>query len=54
MQLEVLRHMTGEERIRTGAELYDLAREIAAASIRAMHPGISESELRDRLRERMR
>jgi len=54
VQIEVLRRMTGEERMRAGAELYDLAREMAAASIRDAHPGIGESELAEQLKERMR
>lgn len=52
--LGVLRGMSGEQRMRVGMELYDMARGLAAASIRADCPGISESELSEKLKERMR
>jgi DNA-binding HxlR family transcriptional regulator len=52
--IAILRAMSGSQRVKIGAELYEMARHIVASSIRNKYPNISEQELQDRLRERMR
>jgi hypothetical protein len=52
--IAILRAMSGNQRVKIGAELYEMARHIVASSIRNKYPNISEQELQDKLRERMR
>jgi hypothetical protein len=52
--IAILRAMSGNQRVKIGAELYEMARSIVASSIRNKYPNISEQELQDKLRERMR
>ena len=50
--LEVLRGLTGEERMRIGFELYNFARRIVEASVRAQYPDAPEEEIERRIRQR--
>jgi hypothetical protein len=52
--IAILRAMSGNQRVKIGAELYEMARHIVASSIRNKYPNISEQELQAKLRERMR
>ena len=51
--LERLRKMTGEERMKRAFELCSFVWEMAEASIRNEFPGISDEELKTKLRARM-
>lgn len=51
--LEILRKMSGEERLKIGMELYELARNIVKASILNKYPNISDEDLEVKLRDRM-
>jgi hypothetical protein len=45
MQIEILRHLSGSQRLRIAFEMTELAREFAKAGIRARHPGWSERQV---------
>ena len=51
--ISILRAMSGNQRVRSGAELYEMARHIVESSIRNEHPTISGEELRERVNQRM-
>ncbi|MEO0079620.1 MAG: hypothetical protein ABIK44_02970 [candidate division WOR-3 bacterium] len=51
-QIEVLRKMTGEQRLLRALEMIATVWRITADAIRNQNPGISEEELKTRLRER--
>ena len=51
-QIDVLRGMTGEQRLLRALDMIGTAWRIAADAIRNENPGISEEELKARLRER--
>jgi len=51
--IAILRAMSGNQRVKIGAELYEMARSIVASSIKNKYPNISGQELQDKLRERM-
>lgn len=51
--ITILRSMSGNQRVKIGAELYEMARHIVEASIRNEYPTISEEELRKRVIQRM-
>ena len=53
-QIERYRAMTGEERLRIGLGLHELASEVARAGIRAQHPEATPAEVEELLRERRR
>ncbi|MBN2466109.1 hypothetical protein JXD38_10865 [candidate division WOR-3 bacterium] len=53
-QIEVLRRLTGEQRLRIGFEIIDFVTEFALAGIRFRHPGVSDSEARRLLGESCR
>ncbi len=53
-QLEQYRAMTCEQRVDTALRLHDLACEMARVGIRRQHPGASEAEVEEHLRERLR
>ena len=53
-QTEVLRRMTGERRFRIGFEISDFVTRLVIAGIRHRHPGLSEPEVRERLKESYR
>jgi hypothetical protein len=52
-RVERARLMTGEEKVREGLRLSELALEIMADGIRGQHPGASEEELQQLLCERV-
>lgn len=49
----LLAQRSGSDRVRMACEMFDLARRLAVANIRATEPGISEEQLRVRLFERL-
>jgi hypothetical protein len=53
-QIEILRRMTGQQRLRIGFEITDFALKLATAGIRHQYPGISEEGLKKKLQERLR
>ena len=53
-QIERYRQMTGDERLQIGLRLHELSCDVARDGIRAQHPGIAESDVEEKLRERIR
>src|SRR5438105_5189494 len=53
-ELEEARRMSGEQKPLAGGELFELASQITLAGIRAENPGLSEEELLEKFRERLR
>jgi hypothetical protein len=53
-QIERYRQMTGDERLQIGLRLHELSCNVARDGIRAQHPGITEAEVEEKLRERIR
>jgi len=51
-QIEILKRMSGEDRMRVGFEIYEFARKLAIAGIRYRFPDITEAELKEKLKER--
>lgn len=51
--ISLLRDIGGNERIKIGAELYETVRNVIEASIRNQNCGISEDELKEKLKERI-
>jgi len=49
VQLEIVRRMTGPERVARAFELSDEARAVTEAGIRYRHPGWTEDQVRDEL-----
>lgn len=49
--LESLRHMTGEQKLRTAMALYWSARKLKAARIREQHPTWTEEQVQQRVKE---
>ena len=45
MQEQILRNMTGEQRLRIALEMTDLARELARARFRTEHPEWTEAQI---------
>ena len=52
-QLAISGRLSGAQRIRQAFDLCDWAQSLIIASIRSHHPGISDAELRERLRLRV-
>jgi hypothetical protein len=52
-QEEILRRMTGEQRLRIGFEITEFALNLARAGIRHQYPGISDEGVREKLRDRL-
>lgn len=52
-QIEILRRMSGGQRVRIGCQLYDLSLKIASDGIRSQFPGISQEDLEEKLKERL-
>jgi hypothetical protein len=50
-QIEILRKLTGEQRLRIGFEIADFVNEFALAGIRCRHPEASDAEARSLLRK---
>lgn len=53
-QIEAYRQMTSKERLRIGLRLHEASCEIAREAIRANEPGLTDAEVEQRLRERIR
>ena len=53
-QIERYRQMTGEQRLDIALRLHELSCNVAREGIRAQFPGISETEVEQRLKERIR
>ena len=53
-QLAILQRMTGEQRLMMALDMIRTAWRIAADAVRNENPGISDSDLKARLRERRR
>jgi hypothetical protein len=53
-QEEVLRQMSGEDRMRIGFEICEFARKLMISGIRYKFPNISEKELVEKIIERYR
>ena len=51
--LEILRGMTGEQRLVIAFELYEMVRNIAISAIAEQNPGISPLDMEKELRKRM-
>lgn len=54
MQIEAYRRMTGDERLRIGLELSDLACEVARCGIRSQRPEFTTEQIVEELRRRVR
>jgi ribosome-binding protein aMBF1 (putative translation factor) len=52
-QLEILRGLSGNQRVKIGAELYEVAYQIMRAAIEDETPGLSEEDLKAKIRERV-
>ena len=52
-QIEGYRKMTGEQRLRIGLDLRELACDVARAGIRHQHPHATEAEVDELLRRRL-
>ena len=50
-QIEILRAMTGEQRLRLAEQLYWSARKLKLAGLRAQHPDWTEEQLNAELRQ---
>ncbi len=53
-QIEVLRRMSGARRFQIGFEISEFVTRLVIAGIRHRHPGLSEPEVRERLKESYR
>jgi hypothetical protein len=51
--IEIAKRMTGAEKLRAGAELFDMACRVTMSGIRAQHPGISEDDVLVELKRRI-
>lgn len=49
-QIQIIRGMTMEQRLRVAEKLYFSARELKAATLRSLHPEWSEAEVREAVR----
>jgi hypothetical protein len=50
-QREIFRAMTPAQRLHAASRLYWSARQLKAASLRALHPELSEAEIRTAVRD---
>jgi type II secretory pathway predicted ATPase ExeA len=53
-QIEGYRRMTGEQRLEIALRLHELSCNVAREGIRSQFPGISEDQVEQRLKERLR
>lgn len=53
MQIDRYRQMSGEQRLKIGFDLFELACNVARAGIRSQHPGADEAEVDQLLRKRL-
>ena len=51
IEVEILKRMTPQQRLRTGMSLYHFARRFKLAALRQQNPELSEAELKRRLNE---
>ncbi|HUB26946.1 MAG TPA: hypothetical protein VL992_16085 [Tepidisphaeraceae bacterium] len=51
IEVEILRRMTPQQRMRTGISLYHFARRLKLAALRMQHPESSEADLKRMLSE---
>jgi hypothetical protein len=51
--IEILRKMTGEERVRIGFELFEMAKNVMIEGMRAQNPGIESEEIQQEVVRRM-
>ena len=49
-QIEILRHMTGEKRLRVAEQLYWTARKVSAAGVRNRHPDWTDEQVKAEVR----
>jgi hypothetical protein len=52
-KVDAARHMSPEQKLMAGAELFEFVCEVARSGIRMQHPGITEAEVRQHLRRRL-
>lgn len=52
-QVSILRQMSGEQRVRLGAELYEMARRLVADGIRDRSPELTEERIAEKVKEIM-
>jgi len=52
-QIARYRQMTGEERLALALEMHELSCDVAREGIRHQHPGITEAEVEQLLRQRL-
>jgi len=52
-QIARYRQMTGEERLALALEMHELSCDVAREGIRRQHPGITEAEVEQLLRQRL-
>ena len=50
-QKQIIKKLTAEQKIRAALNLYYSARELKAAGLRAMYPGMSKEEIDKKVRE---
>lgn len=50
---EVLRNMSGEQRMRIGFEMHKFVMKIVESAIRNQYPDISDAELKEKIKERL-
>jgi len=50
-QKQIIKKLTAEQKIRAALDLYYSARELKAAGLRTMHPGMSKEEIDKKVRE---
>ena len=51
--LDILRRMSPNQRVKIGAELYEMAYQIMRAAIKEENPGMSEEGLKAKIRDRV-
>jgi hypothetical protein len=50
-QKRIYQSMTPEEKLKVAMDLYHFARELKAAGLRTQHPGWSENEINEKVKE---
>lgn len=53
-KIEAAKRMSPEQKLAAGAELFDVACELAMAGIRMQHPDANEAQVQEHLRHRLR
>ena len=52
-QIEILRRLRPQDRLRAAFELYEFARTRIAATLKQQYPNLNEGQLRNKVRERL-